>query len=300
MKVCIGGGAGFLGSHLTDYYIARGDSVTVIDNLSTGVKENVSLEAEFIWEDIQYARYFDYDLIINMASPASPIHYSRLGVETLLSGSAGTHRLLEIARLSGARFFQASTSEIYGDPLEHPQKESYWGNVNSYGPRAVYDEAKRFSEALVWAYHQKGVDTCIGRIFNTYGPRMAVDDGRVISNFIVAALKKEPLMIYGSGKQTRSLCYVSDTVKGIVSLIESGHHDPVNLGNPEEYTVEQIAKKIKARTKSVSKLVHVPLPEDDPTRRRPDITLARSLGWNPEVILDTGLKKTVEYFKGVI
>lgn len=240
-----------------------------------------------------------YDIIANLASPASPPKYVKLSLETLLVGSVGVKNLLDLTLRDNARFMQASTSEVYGDPQVHPQPETYWGNVNSYGARAMYDESKRFAEALIWVYrNQKGANTSIVRIFNTYGPCMDPQDGRVVSNFVVQALKNDPITIYGDGTQTRSFCYVSDQVEGMVKLIESNEHDPINIGNPGEFTMIELAKKVIAMTSSSSEIIYQPLPPDDPTQRRPDITLAKQkLGWEPKVSLDEGLAPTIEYFR---
>jgi dTDP-glucose 4,6-dehydratase len=306
--VLVTGAAGFLGSHLCDSLLASGDSVIGVDNLSTGNLANLShLEREsrfsFLEQDI--ISPFDVgrvDFIFNFASPASPVDYTRLGVETLLVGSAGTVNTLDLARRYGAGYVHASTSECYGDPEVHPQVETYWGNVNPVGPRSVYDEAKRFSEAAVMAYHRYyGVDTHLVRIFNTYGPRLQPNDGRVISNFMMQALQEEPLTIYGDGSQTRSFCYVSDLIDGILRLSRSDEHLPVNIGNPVEWTILECAREILAVTGAKTEIRFEPLPQDDPTRRRPDITRAKNLlGWEPKVKLRHGLEKSLEYFKSCI
>ncbi|HEX3968482.1 MAG TPA: UDP-glucuronic acid decarboxylase family protein [Edaphobacter sp.] len=303
--VLVTGAAGFLGSHLCDSLLAAGNSVIGVDNLSTGKLANLSQldrESRFSFLEHDITRSFDagkVDFIFNFASPASPIDYTRLGVETLLVGSAGTINTLDLARKYGAGYLHASTSECYGDPEVHPQVESYWGNVNPIGLRSVYDEAKRFSEAAVMAYHRYyGVDTHLVRIFNTYGPRLQPNDGRVISNFMIQALQGEPLTIYGDGSQTRSFCYVSDLIDGILRLSRSHEHLPVNIGNPDEWTILECAHEILAVTGADSGILFRPLPQDDPTRRRPDITKARELlGWEPKVKLRHGLEKSLEYFK---
>jgi dTDP-glucose 4,6-dehydratase len=308
MRVLIAGAAGFLGSHLTDALIAEGNSVIGIDNLCTGSLRNLrQLEHEpkfeFVEQDI--CRAFDpkrVDYVFNFASPASPVDYLRLGVETLMVGSAGTRTMLEIAKKYDAKFLHASTSECYGDPDEHPQTEEYWGHVNPIGPRSVYDEAKRFSEALVMAYHRyHGVDTRLVRIFNTYGPRLQANDGRVISNFLTQALKGEDLTVYGEGDQTRSFCYVSDEIEGILGLSRTDEHLPVNVGNPSEWTILECAKAVLRVTDSSSSIVNRPLPQDDPVQRQPDISKARRLfGWEPKIDLESGLKLSLDYFKSSI
>lgn len=307
MRVLITGAAGFLGSHLTDRFLAEGHEVVGMDNLITGARENVAhLEAnrrfQFVLHDVSRFIQVDgpLDGVLHFASPASPIDYLELPIQTLKVGSLGTHNALGLAKAKGARFFLASTSEVYGDPQVHPQPESYWGHVNPVGPRGVYDEAKRFAEAMTMAYHRyHGIDTRIIRIFNTYGPRMRARDGRVVSNFVVQALKGEPLTIYGEGQQTRSFCYVSDEVDGIYRLFMSDHTDPTNIGNPNEFTVRQLAEKVLQLTGSSSKIESRPLPTDDPKVRRPDITKARALlGWDPKVELEEGLRHTIAYFKG--
>jgi dTDP-glucose 4,6-dehydratase len=299
------GAAGFLGSHLTDRLLGDGFLVLGVDNLSTGDRENLAHlanDSRFRFEERDICGSFDpgrVDYVFNLASPASPPEYLRLGIETLRVGSVGVENTLQIAEKYGAGFFHASTSECYGDPLEHPQKETYWGNVNPVGPRSVYDEAKRFGEAMVMAYHRtRGVNTRMARIFNTYGPRLHPGDGRVISNFLMQALRGEPFTIYGDGRQTRSFCYVDDLIDGIVRLSLSEEHLPVNLGNPEEYTILECAKAVLEVTGSKSEMSFVELPVDDPTRRRPDITKARTLlGWEPRVGLKDGLKKSLEFFR---
>ncbi len=299
------GAAGFLGSHLTDRLLGEGYIVLGVDNLSTGDPENLAHlanDSHFCFEERDICAAFDpgrVDYVFNLASPASPPEYLRLGIETLRVGSMGVENILQIAEKYGAGFFHASTSECYGDPLEHPQKETYWGNVNPVGPRSVYDEAKRFGEAMVMAYHRsRGVNTHMARIFNTYGPRLHPGDGRVISNFLMQALRGEPFTIYGNGLQTRSFCYVDDLIEGIVRLSRSEEHLPVNLGNPEEYTILECANAVLEVTGSKSEMSYVELPVDDPTRRRPDITKARTLlGWEPRVGLKEGLKKSLEFFR---
>lgn len=305
MRVVITGAAGFLGSHLTDLFLAEGHEVIGVDNLITGNAENLEhLQRDerftFVRQDVSRDLTVDgpVDGVLHFASPASPIDYLEHPIATLDVGSLGTRNTLELARAHRARFFMASTSEVYGDPLEHPQRETYWGNVNPVGPRSVYDEAKRFSEALTMAYHRElGLDTRIVRIFNTYGPRMRPRDGRVVSNFIVQALAGEPLTIYGDGSQSRSFCYVSDQVDGIYRLFMRGDAEPTNVGNPDEFTVRQLAEMVLKMTGSRSTIVSKPLPTDDPKVRRPDITRARQqLGWSPQVPLREGLKRTIEWF----
>jgi dTDP-glucose 4,6-dehydratase len=308
MRVLITGAAGFLGSHLTDAVLAEGHEVLGVDNLCTGSLANLAhlkheTRFEFLNQDI--SEPFDPKLVgyvFNFASPASPADYMRLGVETLMVGSAGTRNLLEIAAKYAAKFLHASTSECYGDPDEHPQTEEYWGHVNPIGPRSVYDEAKRFSEALVTAYWRyRKVDTRLVRIFNTYGPRLQANDGRVISNFMTQALRGDDLTIYGDGGQTRSFCYVSDEIEGILRLSRSEEHTPVNIGNPSEWTILDCANAVKRVTGSSSKIVFHPLPQDDPTQRQPDITKAkRLLGWEPKIDLETGLKLSLDYFRSSI
>lgn len=307
-KILVTGAAGFLGSHLTDALLGRGHCVLGVDNLSTGNMANLahlSGNATFQFVERDICAGFDcgpVDFIFNFASPASPVDYSRLGPETLLVGSTGTVNTLELARRYGAGYLHASTSECYGDPEVHPQVESYWGRVNPIGPRSVYDEAKRFSEAAVTAWHRYyGVDTHLVRIFNTYGPRLQANDGRVISNFMMQALTGRPITIYGDGLQTRSFCYVSDLIEGIVRLAESDEHTPVNIGNPVEFTMLECAREVLAVTGSKSEIVFEPLPQDDPTRRRPDITKARTLlGWEPKVPLREGLGRSLEYFRACV
>ena len=308
MRVVITGAAGFIGSHLTETLLDQGHSVVGIDNLITGDLANIAhlrdRDLEFIRHDV--TRYIDVsgdvDLVLHWASPASPIDYLELPIQTLKVGSLGTHNALGLAKAKGARFVIASTSEVYGDPLEHPQKETYWGNVNPVGPRGVYDEAKRFAEAITMAYHRHhGVDTKIIRIFNTYGPRMRLHDGRAVPAFISQALRGEDVTIFGSGTQTRSFCYVTDLVDGILKLAASDTNDPVNVGNPHELSIEDIARTIIRMTGSQSKLVFRPLPTDDPKVRRPDITRARTLlGWEPKVPLEQGLTTTIDYFRSKV
>lgn len=300
------GGAGFLGSHLVDLLLARGHRVIAIDNFVTGTVENINHLAgnaafKFIQQDVsEFIFLSDHvDYIWHFASPASPIDYLDLPIQTLKVGSLGTHKALGLARNKGARFLLASTSEIYGDPLVHPQTEDYWGNVNTIGPRGCYDEAKRFAEAMTVAYHREHkIDTRIVRIFNTYGPRMRLNDGRVVPAFICQALESKPLTVFGEGKQTRSFCYVSDLIEGIYRLMMSNHPEPVNIGNPAEMTVLEFAREIIRLIGSRSKIVHKPLPQDDPKQRQPDITRARNwLKWEPKVPLSEGLKPTIECFR---
>lgn len=308
MRVVVTGGAGFLGSHLCDHLIARGDEVVCIDNLSTGTSSNVAHLLEhrrFALVEHDVSGYVDVDgavdAVLHFASPASPVDYAKMPIQTLKVGSLGTHNTLGLAKAKGATFLLASTSEVYGDPLVHPQVEQYWGNVNPVGPRGVYDEAKRFAEAMTMAYcRYHDLDTRIVRVFNTYGPRMRRNDGRVVSNFIVAALAGEPITIYGDGTQTRSFCFVDDQVRGIVALLESGEHDPVNIGSPEEFTVTELAEIVLETTGSDSPVRYLPLPVDDPKRRRPDTTRAQELlGWNPSVALREGVQRTAEYFRSL-
>jgi dTDP-glucose 4,6-dehydratase len=305
MRVLVTGAAGFLGSHLTDRLLGEGHSVIGVDNLCTGDRENLAHltnEPRFRFEERDICTLFDsgsVDYVFNFASPASPPEYLRLGIETLRVGSIGVDNTLEIAARYGAGYLHASTSESYGDPLEHPQREEYWGNVNPVGPRSVYDEAKRFGEALVMAWHRsRGVNTHLARIFNTYGPRLHPSDGRVISNFMMQALRGQPLTIYGDGNQTRSFCYVDDLIEGILLLSRSDEHLPVNLGNPDEFTILECAKAVLEVTGSKSELRFEDLPEDDPTRRCPDIAKARALlGWEPRITLKEGLERSLEFFR---
>jgi dTDP-glucose 4,6-dehydratase len=303
MATClVTGGAGFLGSHLCDELLARGHRVICVDNLETGSLSNIAhiRRPEFVHLNLDIIEsYFveePVDFVYHLASPASPIDYLRLPLHTLKVGSYGTHHTLGLAKRHRARFLIASTSEVYGDPQVHPQPESYWGHVNPIGPRGVYDEAKRYAEALTMAYHrQQGVDTAIVRIFNTYGPRMRAHDGRAIPTFLRQALMDRPLTVFGDGSQTRSFCYVSDLVRGLIALAESGYHEPVNIGNPDEYTLLQLAQTVIEVTSSKSEIVYEALPTDDPQVRQPDTTLARNLlGWAPQVSLRDGLAKTID------
>jgi dTDP-glucose 4,6-dehydratase len=306
MRTLITGGAGFLGSHLCDRLLAEGHEVICVDNFITGRPANVQhLRANpkfsIIVHDASTPLYVDglVDHVMHFASPASPVDYVKSSIQTLKIGSLGTWVALGIAKAHGARFLLASTSEVYGDPEVHPQTEDYWGHVNPVGERSMYDEAKRFGEAMTMAYHREhGVNTGIVRIFNTYGPRMRLDDGRVLPNFVGQALRGEPITVYGEGQQTRSFCYVSDLVDGIFKLLMSGHHTPVNIGNPAEITIRQFADEILRLTGSKSPIVFRPMPPDDPKQRKPDITLAKKLlGWEPKVDREEGLKRTLEYFK---
>jgi dTDP-glucose 4,6-dehydratase len=308
-RTLITGGAGFLGSHLCDYLIKKGHEVICIDNLSTGNMENIShLQGKkhfsFIRYDVTNYLHIDGELhnILHFASPASPIDYLRMPIQTLKVGSLGTHKALGLAKAKEARFLLASTSECYGDPLVHPQTEDYWGNVNPVGPRGVYDEAKRFAESMTMAYHRfHGVETRIVRIFNTYGPRMRLEDGRALPAFMGQSLRGEDLTVFGDGTQTRSFCYVDDLVEGISRLLSSGEVYPVNLGNPDEITLLELAHRILGITGSKSRIVYRPLPEDDPKVRRPDIGKAkRLLGWEPQVSLDEGLKRVLPYFRSKV
>ncbi len=304
-RVVITGAAGFIGSHLAETLLDRGDTVVGIDNLLTGDTANIAhlinRDFSFIKHDVTNYIYIDgpVDAVLHWASPASPIDYLELPIPTLKVGALGTHKALGLAKEKKARFVIASTSEVYGDPLEHPQKETYWGNVNPVGPRGVYDEAKRFAEAMTMAYHRyHGVDAKIVRIFNTYGPRMRINDGRSVPAFMSQALRNEDVTIFGDGSQTRSFCYVTDLVDGIIRLMDSDSNEPVNIGNPHELTIKQIAETIIRMTGSTSQLVYRPLPEDDPKVRQPDITKARTLlGWEPKVSLEDGLTRTIEYFR---
>lgn len=305
-RALVTGGAGFLGSHLCELLLQRGYEVIAMDNLLTGDLRNI--EHLFGRQGFSFVNYdvtkFVHvpgrlDVILHFASPASPIDYLELPIQTLKVGSLGTHNMLGLAREKKARILIASTSEVYGDPLEHPQREEYWGNVNPIGPRGVYDEAKRFAEAITMAYHRThGVETRICRIFNTYGPRMRLRDGRALPSFLTQALRGEDVTVYGDGTQTRSFCFVSDLIEGIVRLLESNYSDPVNIGNPTEMTIEAFAREIVRATGSKSKLVFKPLPKDDPKQRRPDITRAKQLlGWEPRVPLADGIAKTIEWFR---
>jgi dTDP-glucose 4,6-dehydratase len=304
-RVVITGAAGFIGSHLAETLLDRGYTVVGIDSLLTGDSSNIShlvnRDFSFIKHDVTNYIYIDgpVDYVLHWASPASPIDYLVLPIPTLKVGALGTHKALGLAKEKGATFVLASTSEVYGDPLEHPQKETYWGNVNPVGPRGVYDEAKRFAEAMTMAYHRfHGVDTKIVRIFNTYGPRMRLNDGRAVPAFMSQVLRNQDVTVFGDGSQTRSFTYITDLVDGIVKLMLSSENDPVNIGNPVEMTIKQIAETIISMTGSTSKIVYRPLPTDDPKQRRPDITRARTLlGWEPKVQLEEGLIKTIEYFR---
>ena len=306
MRVLIAGGAGFLGSHLADRFLADGAEVVVLDNFVTGARDNLAhlaknsrfrLIEQDVIEPVTVAEKLDG--VLHLASPASPVDYLRLPVETLLVGSIGTLRLLDLARAHGARFLLASTSEVYGDPEVHPQPETYWGNVNPIGPRSVYDESKRFAEALTVAYHRtRGLDIRVARIFNTYGPRMRFNDGRVVSNFVRQGLDGAPLTVYGDGSQTRSFCYVDDLIEGLVRLYGSGRTEPVNLGNDGEFTVLELAGLVRGILGADAAIARAPLPVDDPKQRRPDLTVARAvLGWSPAVPLEEGLRRTIEDFR---
>lgn len=306
MNILLAGGAGFLGSHFCDFLLEKGHSVYCIDNFITGKKENIKHllnNKKFKFKKTDITKKFSikekFDCVINFAAIASPVFYDKYKIETLLVGSYGTYNLLELARKNKAKFLMASTSEVYGDPAFNPQKETYWGNVNPIGKRSMYDESKRFSEALIMNYHRVyGLDTKIVRIFNTYGPRMNMNDGRVVPQFINQALNNKPITVFGKGTQTRSLCYVSDLITGIYKLLMSKEPTPVNIGNPHELTVKDIAKTIIKLTNSKSKIIYKPLPEDDPKRRRPDISKAKKiLKWEPKVDLNQGLLKTIDYFK---
>lgn len=305
-RTLVTGGAGFLGSHLIDRLIARGDEILCVDNLFTGDKRNLDHlnghpRFEFMRHDVCFPLFVEVDEIWNLACPASPIHYQHDPVQTTKTSVHGAINMLGLAKRLGVRIFQASTSEVYGDPHVHPQQESYWGNVNPIGPRSCYDEGKRCAETLFFDYHRQcGLDVKVARIFNTYGPRMHPSDGRVVSNFIMQALRDEPITIYGNGSQTRSFCYVDDLIDGFLALMESeeGRPGPVNIGNPGEFTIRELAEKVIAMTGSKSQLVELPLPQDDPLQRKPDITLAREwLKWEPKVPLEQGLERTIEYFR---
>ncbi|MBI5158746.1 SDR family oxidoreductase [Candidatus Micrarchaeota archaeon] len=302
MKILVTGGAGFIGSHLCERLAGEGNKVICVDNLSTGRKENVEgiANVEFVKQDVTKQFEVKCEQVYNLASPASPVDYRNLSVETLLVGSVGVQNVLECARKNNARMLHASTSEVYGDPQVHPQVETYFGNVNPIGPRSCYDEAKRYAEALCIAYHSKKLaNVVLARIFNTYGPRMRLDDGRVVPNFVGQALRGEPITVYGDGKQTRSFCFVSDQVEALVKLMNSKFSgEAFNSGNPEEHTILEFAQRIKQMTKSESEIVFKPLPQDDPKKRKPDITkIKKAIGWQPKVELDEGLKKTIEWFK---
>ena len=304
-RALVTGGAGFLGSHLCDALLAEGYSVVAVDNLLTGSQsslEHLRHEARFEFRRIDINQPFDggeVNYVFHLASPASPVDYTTHGISTLKVGSLGTFHALDIALKYGAKYLVSSTSECYGDPLEHPQKETYWGHVNPIGPRSVYDEAKRFTEAATMAYHRyHNVDTRIARVFNTYGPRMRLNDGRVIPNFMKQALRGEDLTVYGDGRQTRSFCYVSDEIEGLLRLAKSSEHLPVNIGNPNEFTILDCAKRVLAVTGSKSKIRYEPLPQDDPKQRRPDITKAKTmLAWEPKIDLEAGLRMSLDYFR---
>lgn len=309
MRILVTGGAGFIGSHLCERLLDDGHSVVALDNLITGNTDNIAHLAgrgdfSFIRHDVTEYIYLQggIDFIFHLASPASPVDYLAFPIQTLKVGALGTHKALGLAREKKAGILLASTSEVYGDPLVHPQSESYWGNVNPVGPRGVYDEAKRFAEAMVFAYHRThGVDTRVARIFNTYGPRMRADDGRVVPSFICQALRGEDLTVFGDGTQTRSFCYVSDTVRGLVRLMESGFHEPVNIGNPHEMTIVSFARLIQKEVGSGGGIRFEPLPLDDPRIRRPDISRAREiLGWEPEISLEQGLAPTIDFFRRAV
>ena len=304
-RTLVTGGAGFLGSHLCEYLLNKGHEVVCMDNLITGSKDNIShiKSEQFQFVEHNVSEFIslegELDYILHFASPASPIDYLELSIQPLKVGALGTHNALGLAKEKKAVFFLASTSEVYGDPLIHPQPEDYWGNVNPIGPRGVYDEAKRFAEAITMAYHRvHGINTKIIRIFNTYGPRMRINDGRAIPNFLKQALTGKDLTVYGEGSQTRSFCYVSDLIEGIYRLLTSDQNNPINIGNPDEMTIKEMADKILQATNSESKITYVPLPEDDPKVRQPDITRAKKyLNWEPVVGLDEGLQSTLKYFK---
>ncbi|MBP7125590.1 SDR family oxidoreductase [Myxococcota bacterium] len=309
MRVVITGGAGFIGSHLCERFLADGHQVICMDNLLTGNLDNIAHlfgqeGFSFLRQDVTEFLHVPgpVDAVLHFASPASPVDYLRFPIQTLKVGSLGTHKALGLAKEKGATFLLASTSEVYGDPLVHPQPETYWGNVNPIGPRGVYDEAKRFAEALTMAYHRyHGLDTRIARIFNTYGPRMRIGDGRVVPAFLSQVLRGEPLTIYGDGSQTRSFCYVLDLVEGIVRLLGTSCNDPVNIGNPEEHSILEFADIVSRLFRSKAGFSFLPLPQDDPKVRRPDISLARELlGWSPQVSLEEGLRRTCEWFQGQI
>ncbi len=304
-RIVVSGGAGFIGSHLCDVLLGQGHEVVALDNLFTGTKRNIqhlmsNPNFEFLRHDVTQSILLECDTLYHMACPASPVHYQYNPIKTIKTNVTGTINMLGVAKRTHARFLLASTSEVYGDPLQHPQRESYWGNVNPIGPRSCYDEGKRVAETLTINYKDQGhVDTRIVRIFNTYGPRMLFNDGRVVSNFIVQALRNEDITVYGEGQQTRSFCYVDDLVSGIIATMnKDGFNGPVNLGNPNEMTIKALADRVIQLTGSSSKIVHKPLPTDDPTRRQPDIALARKeLGWEPKVDLDAGLQKTIANFE---
>jgi len=307
-RVVVTGGAGFLGSHLCRALLDRGDEVVALDNLVTGSVDNIAelFGRRFTFVDHDVSNYVwvpgDVDVVMHLASPASPADFERIPIQILKVGGLGTHNALGLALAKGARFFLASTSEVYGDPLVHPQPEEYWGNVNPIGPRGVYDEAKRYAEAMTMAYHRHhGVDVRIVRIFNTYGPRMRPDDGRAVSNFLVQALRGEPITIFGDGSQTRSFTYVDDEIRGFLALLDSNLTSPINIGNDNEFKISQLAELIIEVTGSSSELVHLPLPVDDPTQRKPDLTKARTLlGWEPTVQLREGIERTADYFSSLL
>jgi dTDP-glucose 4,6-dehydratase len=309
MRILITGAAGFLGSHLCDRFLREGHEVIGMDNFITGSPDNIAhllgdARFRFIEHDVTNFVYVEgrLDGVLHFASPASPVDYLEKPIQTLKVGSLGTHKALGLAKAKGARFLLASTSEVYGDPKVHPQPETYWGHVNPVGPRGVYDEAKRFAEAMTMAYHRyHGIETRIVRIFNTYGPRMRPADGRVVSNFIVQALRGDPISIYGDGSQTRSFCYADDLVDGIFRLFHSDRADPTNVGNPGEFTIKELAELVIAMTESSSRIAYHPLPVDDPQTRQPDITVARAvLGWEPKVPLREGLERTIPYFRSLV
>ena len=306
-KILVTGGAGFLGSHLCEKLLEQQNHVLCIDNYFTGSKKNIehlikNPYFEVIRQDVCFPMYFEVDEIYNLACPASPYHYQLDPIQTLKTSVLGAYNLLGLAKRTKAKILQASTSEIYGDPTVHPQPEEYWGNVNTLGPRACYDEGKRAAETLFMNYHRKhNIDIKIVRIFNTYGPNMSDKDGRVVSNFIVQSLKNEPITIYGDGSQTRSFCYVDDLIDGIIKMMNTNVTGPINLGNPSEFTIRNLATKILQLTNSNSIIIELPLPQDDPLQRRPDISKAKSLlNWEPKVSVDIGLQKTIDYFKNII
>jgi nucleoside-diphosphate-sugar epimerase len=309
VRALVTGGAGFLGSHLCAQLLDRGDEVVAVDNLITGSSENIAGLQDrpgfrYLRHDVSTPLHVQgrVDAVLHFASPASPKDYLDMPIQTLKVGSLGTHNTLGLAKAKGARFFLASTSEVYGDPQVHPQVETYWGHVNPVGPRGVYDEAKRFAEAMTMAYHRyHGVEVRIVRIFNTFGPRMRPLDGRVVSNFIIQALEGKPITIYGDGTQTRSFCYVDDEVRGLLALFDSDQTGPINVGNPNEFTVRELAEMVIEVTGASSEIIYEPLPVDDPTQRQPDITLARAhLGWEPQVQLREGIERTAAYFRGIL
>ena len=308
MRILVTGAAGFLGSHLVDRLLKDGHEVLGVDNLFTGSKKNLehlhgNARFEFMRHDITFPLYVEVDAIYNLASPASPVHYQRDPVQTIKTNVIGAVNMLGLAKRLGIRIFQASTSEVYGDPDVHPQPETYWGKVNPIGPRACYDEGKRAAETLFFDYNrQHGLEIRVARIFNTYGPRMAINDGRVVSNFIVQALENQDITIYGDGSQTRSFCFVDDLIDGFVRLFNSDSVGPINLGNPGEFTMNQLAELVIELTRSKSTVIHEPLPQDDPKQRQPDISLAqKSLsGWSPKISLEEGLEKTIRYFRGAL